>query len=221
MQDTKIKEAVEMAAKKKVEIITDYKKDAKSIKGEFVDFLCGDLPKKEAKEIKREAKAAYSKLIKFSGEDGKEKLQKMVDTFVTVAKYYHYMKNDDLSEILANQGLTLNFNRSLMDDNPQIGNSVPENLVDILNDGAKNFVSVKAANDEINSSCPEEFSYSSENPTGMKKADFAKLVTAKAMESIKDEQEYSEYLTKISEDSVFNIEREKNLQDAIGDMMNH
>ena len=219
MED-KIKEAVETAAKKKVEILTDFKNEGKSIKKEFVDFICGDLPKKECKEIKRDAKNAYATLIKFSGEEGKEKLDKMVARFAILAQYYNYLNINELKESLSHYGISLNFERTLVDDNPQIANSVPANLADILNDGMTTFGNIKNANDEIVGYCPEELSYSSENPSGMKKSDFSRLVTAKAMESMKNEEEYTEYMTKISEDSVFAIEREKNMQNMFGDMMN-
>lgn len=216
--DEMIEAAVEEAAKKRIEVISNQKDEAKSIKGEFVDFMVGSLPKKESKEIRKQAKADFSTIMKYRGDENKEKLAKLCKTISTLLKYGKYMGDDTVSDTMSNLGIDVSISSSILDENPQIDGNSPENMSGIFDDAEKIVGSVNAANEEIAACCPVEFAYSKDNPRGMKKSDFSRLVNAKAMESIKKGKDYTDFLTKVSEASIFAIEREKNVQEGLGAM---
>lgn len=226
------KGSIEKASESRLEIINDFTPEMKDIKKEFVEYMTlgsGASSKDEKKEAKRKFNKTFKKVVDYVHYQGgwpkpdtKAKLETLAENVEVAIKYLDFMQCSLFRDRLTEHGIYIDDSktRKLTDDCPDIKPETWENLKGMIEDGSQcqGKICQSADNIKINifeNEVPAELQYSKDNPGGLKKGAFNKLVTAKAMATKKTEEKYKKYLDNLTENSIFNVAREELIQEGV------
>lgn len=229
------KKALEKATASRLKIVADLAPEMKGIRSEFIDYMA-DAAKsldKDKKELKKKFGKAFKKLVDlrhYSGgypkPESPAKLDVLADAVECALKYFDFMQIRDFRDRLEERGIFIDDSRTmtLEDDFPDINAGSWENLRDMVLEGAECQKKICDSTDEITvdvfeNDIPEDVRFSKENPCGIKKGAFSKMVTAETMRRVKPEEKAEEYITNLSEASTFNISREELLREKFTEML--
>lgn len=222
---------IEEAAPYRVKIMTDYSKEMKDIKNEFISQMAETDPKisiihkKSSKERSPEEKEAYKKWMasqnkrfgsvkgiihpnmKANGELA-DPIGAIVAKVVDTVKILSYIGRDDLVQRFAMSGINISF-KPLEDEIPDLNNEDERTLMkDIFSRADECQGKICEASDKIKidifNEIDPQFRYSKEDPvnkSGIKPAQFQKLVKTKAVGMTTTSEKYTEIKKKEIENS--------------------
>ena len=145
--------------------------------------------------------------------EGTDPLGAMIQKLVDTTRFISYLDRGNLHERFNEAGIKYDFD-SLEDENEFFANEDTKTVLKDLFDRADHlYDTVTKTNDiidnDIYGSLDENIVYSKDNPEGLKKNQFRKLLTTKAKAAILDTEKYSEYKKSLIEKETANIISQK------------
>lgn len=229
------KKVLDEAVPEKLKIVNDVNPEIKEIKGEFIEYMLKSAG--VADNEKKDAAKKFAKIFKkvsdftfFKGgwpkADSIGKLEALAENVAIALKFLDFMQIKDFRDCLAKHGIYIDDKKTktLKDDYPSINEGSWENMLSMFDDNKNCQTKICESVDKIEKTIfeeeiPDEVKFSKENKCGLKKGSFNKIIAAEVAKKTKTKEKAESYMTTLTENIIFNVERENILKDHLTNML--
>ena len=231
LNSEKFTQSIDEAVPLQVKIMTDIKTSMSELCDEFCNMMIKSEPEisvlmkikrkdrtpEEQEKLKNFIKASKRKfrttMKLIHPKEGTDPIGSMIQKLVDITKFISYIDKGNLQERFKEVGISYDF-ESLEDENPFFANEDTKTLIkDIFNRGDDVYNTLTKTNDiidnDIYGDLDDNIVYSKDNPEGIKKNQFRKLLTTKAKSMILDSDKYTEYKQSLIKKETANIISQK------------